>query len=67
MSESRDPTNDPQVRFPVRIAYGVGSIAGTFIAVTTFTGKTVSGFGNFLGGILLDVIDFPVGSVRSGS
>jgi Na+/melibiose symporter-like transporter len=36
---------------------------GTFIAVTTFTGKAVSGFGNFLGGILLDVIDFPVGQV----
>ncbi len=36
---------------------------GTFIAVTTFTGKAVSGFGNFLAGILLDVIDFPVGQV----
>jgi len=36
---------------------------GTFIAVTTFTGKAVSGFGNFLGGVLLDVIDFPRGSV----
>ncbi len=36
---------------------------GTFIAVTTFTGKAVSGFGNFLGGVLLDVIDFPVGQV----
>ncbi len=34
---------------------------GTFIAVTTFTGKAVSGFGNFLGGVVLDVIDFPVG------
>ena len=36
---------------------------GTFIAVTTFTGKAVSGFGNFLGGVLLDVIHFPAGSV----
>ncbi|NNL67351.1 MAG: hypothetical protein HKP30_13975, partial [Myxococcales bacterium] len=36
---------------------------GTFISVTTFTGKAVSGFGNFLGGVLLDVIDFPVGQV----
>ena len=36
---------------------------GTFIAVTAFTGKAVSGFGNFLGGILLDLIDFPVGQV----
>ena len=36
---------------------------GTFIAVTTFTGKAVSGFGNFIGGVLLDVIDFPVGQV----
>jgi Na+/melibiose symporter-like transporter len=36
---------------------------GTFISVTTFTGKAVSGFGNFIGGIVLDVIDFPVGQV----
>ena len=36
---------------------------GTFIAVTTFTGKAVSGVGNFLGGVILDVIDFPVGQV----
>jgi Na+/melibiose symporter-like transporter len=36
---------------------------GTFIAVTSFTGKAVSGFGNFLGGVVLDVIDFPVGQV----
>jgi len=36
---------------------------GTFIAVTTFTGKAISGFGNFLGGIILDLIDFPVGQV----
>ncbi len=36
---------------------------GTFIAVTTFTGKAISGFGNFLGGVVLDVIDFPVGEV----
>ncbi|MCP5060175.1 MAG: sugar transporter [bacterium] len=36
---------------------------GTFIAVTTFTGKAVSGFGSFLGGVILDLIDFPVGSV----
>ncbi len=36
---------------------------GTFIAVNTFTGKAVSGFGNFLGGIVLDVIGFPAGQV----
>ena len=36
---------------------------GTFIAVTTFAAKGVSGFGNFLGGVVLDVIDFPVGQV----
>ncbi len=36
---------------------------GTFIAVTAFTGKAVSGFGNFLGGVVLDVIDFPTGQV----
>lgn len=36
---------------------------GTFISVTSFTGKAVSGFGNFLGGSLLDAIDFPVGQV----
>ncbi|MBW2314413.1 MAG: MFS transporter [Deltaproteobacteria bacterium] len=36
---------------------------GTFIAVTTFTAKAVSGFGNFLGGVILDLIDFPVGQV----
>lgn len=35
---------------------------GTFIAVTTFTGKAVSGFGNFLGGVILDWIDFPQGA-----
>jgi len=38
---------------------------GTFIAVTAFTGKAVSGFGNFLGGVLLDAIDFPQGSVEA--
>ena len=32
---------------------------GTFMAVTTFTGKAVSGLGNFIGGVMLDVIDFP--------
>jgi Na+/melibiose symporter-like transporter len=38
---------------------------GTFIAVTTFTAKAVSGFGNFLGGVLLDWIDFPRGQVAA--
>lgn len=38
---------------------------GTFIAVTTFTGKAVSGFGNFLGGVLLDWIDFPHGAAAA--
>ncbi|MCP4038701.1 MAG: hypothetical protein GY733_17305, partial [bacterium] len=36
-------------------------LEGTFIAVITFTSKAVSGFGNLLGGILLDLIDFPSG------
>jgi Na+/melibiose symporter-like transporter len=38
---------------------------GTFIAVVAFTGKAVSGFGNFLGGVLLDWIDFPQGQVEA--
>jgi GPH family glycoside/pentoside/hexuronide:cation symporter len=38
---------------------------GTFIAVTTFTGKAVSGFGNFLGGVLLDWIHFPRGGAEA--
>ena len=38
-------------------------LEGTFISVTSFTGKAVSGFGNFLGGMLLDLIDFPQGQV----
>lgn len=38
-------------------------LEGTFIAVTSFTGKAVSGFGNFVGGMLLDLIDFPQGQV----
>ncbi len=36
---------------------------GTFIAVLTFTAKAVSGLGNFFAGMVLDWIDFPVGSV----
>ena len=35
---------------------------GVFVAVIAFTGKAVSGVGNFLGGVLLDVIDFPQGA-----
>jgi Na+/melibiose symporter-like transporter len=38
---------------------------GTFIAVTTFTTKAVSGFGNFLGGVILDWIEFPVGEAAA--
>ncbi|NNL84443.1 MAG: hypothetical protein HKP27_02265 [Myxococcales bacterium] len=38
---------------------------GTFIAVITFTGKAASGLGNFLSGVILDVIAFPVGSVEA--
>jgi len=38
---------------------------GTFVAVTSFTGKAVSGFGNFIGGVMLDVIEFPVGPVEA--
>jgi len=40
-------------------------LEGTFIAVTSFTGKAVSGFGNLLGGVLLDVIDFPRGQLEA--
>ncbi len=36
---------------------------GVFMAAVSFTGKAVSGFGNFLGGVLLDVIEFPTGSI----
>jgi len=36
---------------------------GVFIAALSFTAKAVSGLGNFLGGVLLDVIDFPRGAV----
>ncbi|MDJ0866560.1 MAG: MFS transporter [Myxococcota bacterium] len=36
---------------------------GVFVAAIAFTGKAVSGFGNFLGGVVLDVIDFPTGAV----
>ena len=36
---------------------------GTFIAVTTFTGMAVAGFGNVIGGVLLDLIDFPQGQM----
>jgi len=34
---------------------------GVFVSVISFTNKAVSGFGNFLGGVLLDVIRFPTG------
>jgi Na+/melibiose symporter-like transporter len=34
---------------------------GVFVSVISFTGKAVSGFGNFLGGVVLDVIRFPTG------
>jgi Na+/melibiose symporter-like transporter len=34
---------------------------GVFVSVISFTNKAVSGFGNFLGGVALDVIRFPTG------
>ena len=36
---------------------------GVFVSTLAFTGKAISGFGNFLGGIILDVIGFPRGVV----
>ncbi len=36
---------------------------GVFVSVISFTGKAVSGFGNFLGGVAIDLIDFPEGNV----
>lgn len=35
---------------------------GVFMAAIAFTGKAVSGFGNLLGGVALDLIDFPTGA-----
>lgn len=35
---------------------------GTFMATIAFMGKAISGFGNFLGGVLIDAIDFPTGA-----
>ncbi len=35
---------------------------GVFMAAIAFTGKAVSGFGNLLGGVALDLIDFPQGA-----
>jgi Na+/melibiose symporter-like transporter len=33
---------------------------GVFVSAVAFTGKAVSGFGNLLGGIALQLIDFPI-------
>ena len=36
---------------------------GVFVSVIAFTSKAISGFGNFLGGVILDLIEFPRGAV----
>jgi len=38
---------------------------GVFISAISFTGKAVSGFGNFLGGMILDLIRFPTGDAAA--
>ena len=45
------------------VEYETGrSQQGVIMAVIGFTGKAVSGFGNFLGGVILDWIEFPQGA-----
>ena len=53
------PENGSPLLLPFIMAHGLFLVA----AAISFTGKAVSGFGNFLGGVVLDVIDFPVGEV----
>ncbi len=36
---------------------------GVFVSALAFTGKAISGFGNFLGGVIIDLIGFPRGAV----
>ena len=38
---------------------------GVFVSALSFTGKAVSGFGNFLGGVILDLIRFPTGEAAA--
>jgi len=38
---------------------------GLFVSTLSFTSKAVSGFGNFLGGLVLDLIRFPVGAAAA--
>ncbi|MCS5636531.1 MAG: MFS transporter [Myxococcota bacterium] len=38
---------------------------GLFVSTLSFTGKAVSGFGNFLGGVILDLIRFPTGAAAT--
>jgi len=38
---------------------------GLFVSTLSFTGKAVSGFGNFLGGVILDLIRFPTGEAAT--
>jgi Na+/melibiose symporter-like transporter len=38
---------------------------GIFVSAIAFMNKAVSGFGNFVGGILLDVIGFPRGAAQA--
>ena len=38
---------------------------GLFVSTLSFTGKAVSGLGNFLGGVILDVIQFPTGEAAT--
>jgi Na+/melibiose symporter-like transporter len=39
---------------------------GVFVSAISFTGKAVSGLGNFLGGVILDLIRFPRGAGNIG-
>jgi Na+/melibiose symporter-like transporter len=38
---------------------------GVFVSALSFTGKAVSGFGNLLGGVILDLIRFPTGDAAA--
>jgi Na+/melibiose symporter-like transporter len=37
-------------------------LEGVFMSAIAFAGKAISGFGNLLGGVTLDLIDFPTGA-----
>ena len=38
---------------------------GLFVSTLSFTGKAISGLGNFLGGVILDLIRFPMGEAAT--